>query len=346
MKASLLTEVGQVVYSDVPKPGIEQPDQVLIQIKAVGVCGSDVHFWEWGKIGDFVVNFPLIMGHEAAGVVVEVGSEVTDLKPGDRVALEPGLPCRRCKLCRMGMYNLCQNMRFLSAPPYDGCFCEYVVWPQDYCFKLPDNMTCEEGAMMEPLNVGLYGATRGPVQAGDTVLVTGGGPIGLMALQSAKALGAGKLVVTDPVEARRQFALQLGATVALDPASADFEARLRAEVGELGADVTLECSGAVPALQQACYFTRPGGALVSIGVFAQNEFELPIWHIQSREIDFKGIFRYRNLYPAAIALTASGQIDVKSMITARYPLEQLQEALGFSSREKGSAIKTVITVGE
>ncbi len=342
MKAAQLVEIGKIELHEVPKPELKQPDEVLIKIKAVGVCGSDVHFFEWGRIGDFVVEFPFTLGHEAAGEVVAVGPEVTNVEPGDLVAIEPGVPCRKCELCRRGLYNLCPDVVFLAAPPVPGAYCEYLVWPSDYVFKLPPKMTVEEGAMMEPLNVGMYGASRAPVLPGQTVVVTGAGPIGLMALQSAKAFGAAKVIVSDPVETRLGFASNLGADVTLNPTKPDFEKHLRTEVGPLGADVVLECSGSIQAIQQIAFFIKPGGALVSVGIFPEDSFALPIWHLQSREIDFKGIFRYRNMYPPAIALTASGKIDVKSMISKRFPLEKTQEALEFSAREKEAAIKTVI----
>src|SRR5512141_2535439 len=163
----------------IPRPG---PDEVLVAIRAVGVCGSDVHYWHEGRIGDFVVQAPLVLGHECAGVVVESGAEVTSLAPGDRVALEPGVPCRRCPACKSGRYNLCPDVIFMATPPVDGAFAQYVVHPADFAYRLPDHASLEEGALLEPLSVGIHAARRAGVGLGDTVLVGGAGPIGLTAL--------------------------------------------------------------------------------------------------------------------------------------------------------------------
>ena len=194
--------------TEVPKPA---PDQVLLQMDSVGICGSDVHYWTHGAIGDFIVRAPMVLGHEAAGVVTEVGSAVTHLKAGDRVAIEPGVPCRMCKLCKTGVYNLCPDMQFCATPPVHGNLCRYYVHAADFCYKLPDNLSLEEGALMEPLAVGVHACRRAGVCIGKRVLICGAGPIGLVNLLTAKAMGASEVVITDIADNRLEVAKSMGA---------------------------------------------------------------------------------------------------------------------------------------
>ncbi len=188
------------------------PGQVLVRIGRIGVCGSDVHYYTNGRIGDYVVREPMILGHESAGVVAAVGEGVTDFAVGQRVTLEPGYTCGKCFFCKSGHYNLCPDVVFMATPPIDGAFCEYVAWPADYCFHLPDEMSLDEGALMEPLSVGLWAAERGNVRPGDAVAVFGSGPIGLVTIQAARAAGATTIIAVDVEDFRLQHALRLGAT--------------------------------------------------------------------------------------------------------------------------------------
>ncbi len=210
-RAAVLHEAGDLRIEDVPVP-VPGPREVLVEVRSVGVCGSDVHYYEHGRIGSFVVRSPLILGHESMGVVLELGGEARRHRVGDRVAIEPGVPCGRCHECRHGRYNLCPDVQFFATPPVDGAFARYVAIHEDFAYALPDVLSDDQGALMEPLSVGLWACWKGRVGAGKSVLVTGAGPIGQLAMQVARALGAAEVVVTDINEHRLEVAARSGAT--------------------------------------------------------------------------------------------------------------------------------------
>eukprot|EP01129_Flabellula_baltica_P000182 TRINITY_DN1022_c0_g1_i2.p1 TRINITY_DN1022_c0_g1~~TRINITY_DN1022_c0_g1_i2.p1 ORF type:complete len:278 (+),score=42.67 TRINITY_DN1022_c0_g1_i2:71-835(+) len=227
-----------------------QPNHVILKIHTVGICGSDVHYWAHGRCGPFVMDAPLVLGHETSAVVEAVGSGVTHLVPGDRVAVEPGVPCRFCKQCRGGTYNLCPDVQFLATPPVDGSLCQYIEHAADFCYKMPDHMSFEEGALLEPLSVGVHACKRGGVKAGSHVLITGAGPIGLVCLLAARASGATKIVVTDVMDNRLEVAQSLGADLTINALSQDILEQINAFT-----DVThtFECSGAEPGLESISF---------------------------------------------------------------------------------------------
>jgi L-iditol 2-dehydrogenase len=301
-----------------PQPG---PHEVLVAIKAVGVCGSDVHYYEHGKIGSFVVRQPLILGHESAGEIVEVGEGVSRNRIGEHVTLEPGIPCRVCHECRVGRYNLCPNMRFFGTPPIDGAFTRYVTIAEDFAYTLPANVSYEEGALIEPLSVGLWACRKAQLRGGDRVLVTGAGPIGMVSMKVALALGAAEVIITDVFPQRLELARQLGATRTVNIAQESLEA------AGIEADVLIECSGNNQALKDGIRALRPAGRAVAVGMGPSEEASVPLALIQNKEIVLTGIFRYANTYQDALDLIAAGRIDLKSLITSRYSLEQTEEAL-------------------
>ena len=318
----------------VPKPG---PGEALVRVTAVGVCGSDVHYWHKGAIGPFIVRGPLVLGHECAGEVAALGPGVTGLAVGERVAMEPGIPCGACRLCREGRYNLCPDVRFWATPPYDGSFAEYVVHPAAYCFRLPAGVSDEAGALIEPLSTGVAAARRGRIGPGSRVLVTGLGPIGLVNVMAAYAAGAGKVYGSDPVAFRRAAAAGLGAETL--PA-ADASEWLRAAT-DGGVDVAVDCSGAPPALELCCTAVRPGGTMVLIGL-GGDRADLPIAALQTREIDLIPVFRYAHTYPAAIAWVASGRAPVERLITHRLPMSEVASAFELVHATAEGAIKVMI----
>jgi len=309
------------------------------------VCGSDVHWWQRGQIGPNRLQSPTIMGHEAAGEVVEVSGDARGLAVGDRVAIEPGYTCRRCEHCRSGHYNLCRDVVFLATPPVDGAFCEYITWPADFLFPLPDHVSMDEGAMIEPLSVGLHAARRAGVRAGDSVVVLGAGAIGLCALQAARAHGATTIIASDLVPLRLELAGKLGATEVLNAAEVDVEAAIMDLTGGRGVDVAIECAGTVPTIQMAMRVTRSGGRVQLVGMPAETEPELPLYELIQRELDVSGLFRYAGCYPPAIELVAAGRVDVASLITHHFPLEQTVEAMQFAHEHKDESIKVVVTAG-
>ena len=344
MQAAVMYGIEDVRVEQVPKPQITSPDQALVKVGAVGICGSDLHYYQHGYIGDFVVTEPLILGHEAAGQVVEVGEQVTQLQSGDRVAIEPGRTCQRCEYCKSGRYNLCRDVIFLATPPVDGAFCEYLAWPADFLFKLPDNMSLADGAMMEPLSVGMHAARLAGVKAGDTVAVLGAGPIGLTALQAARVHGATTVIVSDVIPRRLQTAEKLGATNVLNAAEVDVVEAIMDLTGGRGVDVAFECVGLAPTVAQALKVARAGGKVQLVGMGPATIDDFPIWDILAKELSVSGLFRYANCYPPSIAVTASGQVDVKSLVTHRFPLEETPPAMQWVIDHKDEVIKAVITI--
>ena len=334
MRASVLSAPHSIEVEErpVPSPG---PDEVLVRVGSVGVCGSDVHYYRHGRIGDFVVTDPLVLGHEVGGRIVEVGELVDRSRIGERVALEPQRPCRRCRRCKTGHLNLCVDMQFFATPPIDGAFCDYVVLPADFAHPVPDSMSEAAVALCEPLSVGLWANKKGGTTAGSRVFVTGAGPIGALCALAARARGATEIVVSDPVESRRTRIAELTGATTVDPTAGSFDA------ADVGADVFLECSGATPALVQGLASVRPGGIAVMVG-HGDSEVTLPVIDLQMREVWLTGIFRYVDTWPVAISLVSSGVIDLDALVTARFDLDHVEDAL--TSDDDPQAMKSVVEV--
>jgi len=334
MQASVLRAAHDLILDDrpVPQPG---PREVLVRIKSVGVCGSDVHYYEHGRIGEHVVREPLVLGHEPSGEVVAVGAEVTRLTVGQRVSIEPGVPCLSCEQCLAGRYNLCPRMRFLATPPIDGAFCEYLAVHEAFAHPVPDTLSDDAAAMLEPLSVGIWACRKGRVGPGSRVLVNGAGAVGLLAAQSALAFGAARVVVADVSESRLALAGRLGATDIVDVRSAT--------LGESGVepDVLLECSGHPEATVAAMRTLAPAGRAVLVGMGAEV-LRLPLPYLQNREIELVGTFRYANTWPTAIALAASGRVALDALVTGHYSLPDVGAALT-AGRTDASTVKVVVT---
>ncbi|MEA3401377.1 MAG: NAD(P)-dependent alcohol dehydrogenase [Armatimonadota bacterium] len=342
MRAAVLHEIHDMRVADVPMAELSAERDVLVRIRSVGICGSDVHFFERGRIGNIVLEQPTIMGHEAAGEVVEVLDEACGLAPGDGVAIEPGYACRRCEFCRSGRYNLCPDVVFLAAPPVDGAFCEYLAWPSDFLFSLPDAMSMDEGAMLEPLAVGMHAARRAQVTGGDSVVVLGSGPIGLTTLQAAAAHGATDIIVSDLVPMRLDVARALGATEVIDAAETDAEKAIMELTEGRGVDVAFECAGALATMQMAMRVTRNGGVVQLVGMPGEQHPQVPIYEIINRELDVRGTFRYAGCYPPSIALVEAGRVNVQSLVTHHYQLDEVPEAMQFVREHKDEVIKAVV----
>jgi L-iditol 2-dehydrogenase len=316
----------------VPEPG---PREVLVEVAAVGVCGSDIHYYEHGRIGSFVVREPMVLGHESAGRVVGLGAEASKHAIGDRVTLEPGVPCGHCRECRSGRYNLCRDVRFFATPPIDGAFANYVTIHEDFAFALPESVSDEAGALMEPLSVGVWACQKAGVSAGDRVLVTGAGPIGLLSAQCARAFGATEITVTDVNPKRLDFAARTGATRTINVAEEPLE-----DSG-VEADALIECSGHPGSLMAGVSALRPAGTAVLVGMGPEEQGVVPLSLIQNRELWLTGTFRYANTYPTAIALAASGRVDLEAIITGHYALDDAEAALR-AGREDSSAVKVMV----
>ncbi|MCK4374080.1 MAG: NAD(P)-dependent alcohol dehydrogenase [Candidatus Brocadiae bacterium] len=338
MKAVYLEEVGKFALREipVPRPG---PRDVLVAARSVGVCGSDIHYFEHGRIGDFVVEKPMILGHECAGEVVEVGPEVRMLAVGDRVALEPGIPCRHCKNCLSGRYNLCADVVFMATPPYDGAFCEYVLSPEDFAYKLPETVSYEAGATVEPLAVGLHAAVLVGLQPGERVVVLGAGPIGLLAVAVARAFGATEVTAVDLIPMRLDFARRMGASRTVNAREEDAGETLKDS-----ADVVLDCVAVAKTLTQAFEIIRPGGRVAWVGMAAEVA-EVPFQKFQAKEAIVTGVFRYANRFRTAVNLLASGRIDSEPLITHRFRFPQVEEAITFAAQNRERALKTMVNFG-
>jgi L-iditol 2-dehydrogenase len=342
-KAVFMHGTNDMVWKDVPVPGIKD-DEVLVKIDAVGICGSDMHYYQHGRIGDFVVEGDFILGHESAGVVVEVGSKVKNLAVGDRVALEPGKTCGKCEFCKTGRYNLCPDVEFFATPPYHGVFTNYVAHPEDMCFKLPDNVSTVEGALVEPLAVGLHAADQGGVKLGDTVIIYGSGTIGLVTLLASKARGASKIIVVDVLENRLNKAKELGATEVINSREADVIKTVEDLTDGKGADVVIDCAAAEATVKQTVEVLKIGGTIVLVGMTPKDEIEFNFMKLQGKEGTFRTIFRYRNLYPVAINAIASGAINVKDIVSHEFDFENTKEAFDFVVNNAKDVVKAVIRI--
>ncbi|KAL8197166.1 UNVERIFIED_CONTAM: hypothetical protein K2H54_014520 [Gekko kuhli] len=322
----------------IPEPG---PNEVLLKMHSVGICGSDVHYWQRGRIGDFVVNSPMVLGHEASGTVVKVGSSVTTLKKGDRVAIEPGVPRETDEFCKTGRYNLSPSIFFCATPPDDGNLCRYYTHNASFCYKLPENVTFEEGALIEPLSVGIHACRRAGVTLGSKVFICGAGPIGLVTLLVAKVMGASQVVISDLSASRLKTAKELGADFTVDvknESPRELAEKVKNMLGSMP-EITMECSGAEASIQAAIHATRSGGTVVLVGM-GPEMVTLPLVSAAAREVDIKGIFRYCNTWPMAIAMLASKKVNVQPLVTHRFPLEKALEA--FETTRKCIGIKVML----
>ncbi|CAD6195067.1 unnamed protein product [Caenorhabditis auriculariae] len=438
--AAVLHGIDDLRMEQIPIP-VPGPHQVLVRVHTVGICGSDVHYWTHGAIGNFVVREPMVVGHETSGVVAGVGSEVKDFQVGDRIAMEPGLPCKGCEHCKKGRYNLCADMKFFATPPINGTLARYVVHDSAFCYKwcsfvgtsvgvtsplepekavgrgdegredgrsrkfssnsqieewepfqvlrdfhelliqpingafplqnpsedvilhrphrlrgprrlgqrpslapvgrLPDNVSFEDGSLLEPLSVAVHACRRANLQMGNRVLVLGAGPIGVLNMMTAKAAGAGRVIVTDLDDSRLALAKKLGADEVINVRNkrvVDIRAEIILAMGS-EPDISIECTGAQPCVETAIMTTISGGVIVLVGLGA-SRIEIPIIESACREVDIRGIFRYVNCYPTALELVASGRIDLSGLTRAHYPLEQTLEA--FKRTQKADVVKVFI----
>ena len=344
MKTAVMTDIGRVELTErpIPTPG---PEEALIKVEYVGICGSDLHYFETGRIGDYVVKPPFVLGHEAGGIVVETGRNVTGLKPGDRVALEPGKTCGHCEHCREGRYNLCENVIFFATPPVDGVFQEYVAHEAALCFKIPDQMSTMEAALIEPLAVGLHAARQGGACLGQTAVVTGAGCIGLCCMLSLRAMGVSCIIAVDVMEKRLNKALELGADYAVNGSREDTVSRILELTGGKGADLAIETAGSQITANQLIRGTKKGAVIVFVGYSASGEMTLPMSLALDKELTFKTVFRYRNIYPMAIEAVSSGKIRIRDIVTDIFELDEIQHALDFCVKNKANIVKGVVRIG-
>ena len=344
-KGAYMQGTDKMILKEIPVPETKEKE-VLVQIEYVGICGSDVHYFHTGCCGSYKVDLSqdFMLGHECAGTVVKVGEGVKDLKVGDRVALEPGITCGKCEFCKSGHYNLCPDVVFLATPPVQGCYEQFIAFPEDMCFKLPDNVSTLEGCLIEPLSVGFHAANQGEVGVGDTVMILGSGCIGLVTMLACKAHGAGQIIVADLVDARLEKAKELGATAVINSKNTDVFKEVERLTNGRGADVVFETAGSPVTIAQTPFLVRRGGTITLVGLASQEEITYNFAQIMDKEAPIKSVFRYRNIYPKAIAAVSSGAIDVKKIVTHEFDLDHIQEAFDEAVNNKTDLVKAVIKV--
>ena len=335
-KAVYLTELGKMEFRDIPVPQIDS-NEVLVKMEAVGICGSDLHYYSHGKIGDFIVEFPFILGHECAGTIVKIGEKVEHLKVGDRVALEPGIPCGECEFCLSGQYNLCPDVKFFATPPYDGCLQNYVKHKASFAFKLPDNVSSIEGALVEPLAIGINAARTGGVALGDSVVIFGAGCIGLVTLLASKASGADQVIVVDLIDKRLEIAESMGATT-INAKQKNVVDEVLALTQGKGARVVIDCAGNNTTIAQTVQVAKAGGNIVWVGMATDEINGMPLGPVSTKELTIKSIFRYKNLYPTTIAAISSGKIDIKGIVSNKFKFEDTPVAF----RESYTNVKNIV----
>ena len=345
MKTAVMLGIGKMGFEEREIPQVKE-DEVLVKLEYVGICGSDLHYYESGAIGDYVVNPPFVLGHEPGGTVVEVGRNVKHLKAGDRVALEPGKTCGHCEFCKAGRYNLCPDVVFFATPPVDGVFQEYVAHEAELCFKLPDNVSTMEGALIEPLAVGFHAAMQGGARAGQTAVVMGAGCIGLVTMMALKAMGVTKVYTVDIMEKRLQKALELGADGVINAGQADAVEEVRKLTDGKGCDLVIETAGTQATTVQAIRMTKKGAAIVLVGYSKSGEMTLPMSLALDKELTFKTVFRYRHIYPMAIDAVAAGKVNLKGIVTDIFTLDEIQKAMDHSVNNKADIVKAVVRIGE
>ena len=329
----------RLVEIEKPSPGL---GEVLVQVKEVGICASDIHYFRDGRIGDAVVTEPLILGHEFAGLIAEVGDGVTNIKPGDRVAVEPAIPCYKCDMCAAKDYNLCRNIEFCGTPPYNGAFRELLAWPAQLVQLIPDSMSMGEAAMLEPFAIGVYAVDIAEPVQGKSVGVLGVGAIGLSILQAAKAAGCGETFATDLIPDRLELAHRLGAGQTFDAADPRLVESVIEATGGHGLDIVFEAAGENEAVCQATEMVRPGGLVVVGGIPREDYMTVTASVVRRKGLTIKLLRRSNQTIRRSIELVKSGRVDVASFITHRFPLEQITEAFEVARDRKDGALRVVV----
>jgi len=343
--ALVLEEKGRLALREIDLPDALGPGDVRIDIHTVGVCGSDVHYYTHGKIGPFVVKEPMVLGHEASGIVTEVGSGVSHLAVGDRVCMEPGIPNGASKASKLGAYNVDPDVRFWATPPVHGCLTPTLVHPAAFTYRLPESVSFAEAAMVEPFAIGMQAATKARIKPGDVALVTGAGPIGIMCGLAALAGGCARVFITDLVEDKLQVAAQYDNIEPVLIPRENPAAAVKSATEGWGADVVFECAGAAPSIQTALDVVAPAGAVVWVGM-PVDPVPVDIVLAQSKEIRMETVFRYANMYDRAIALIGSGKVDLTPLISETFAFDDSIKAFDRAVEARPTDVKIQIRVAE
>jgi len=346
MKVAYLTGLRKLELREEPEPKIERPGDVLVRMERVGVCGSDVHYYANGRIGRNIVEFPATVGHECSATVVEVGSAVDRLRPGDRVAVDPAMVCGTCDQCRAGRRNTCRNIRFMGSPAQaPGAVAEYRVLPAENCFVIPDSVSLDQAALVEPLSIGLYAVRLGEVHAHARIAVLGSGPIGLGVLLCARAVAPVTVYMTDLIDERLRVARACGAQWTGSPEREDVVAAI-GEKEPRGLDMVFECSGDPACIDQGIRLLMPGGTLLLAGIPQTPAVSFDIHTARTKELVFKNVRRQKDCIAPAISLIAEGRIDTGPLLTHRFPLQEIREAFELVAAYRDGVIKALIDMSK
>jgi D-xylulose reductase len=343
MRALVLEEKLKLSLRDIDLPLEVGPRDVRIAIHTVGVCGSDVHYYTHGAIGPFIVKEPMVLGHEASGTVLEIGSEVKNLRVGDRVCMEPGVPDLNSKASKLGIYNVDPSVTFWATPPVHGCLTPQVVFPAAFTYKLPDNVSFAEGAMVEPFAIGMQAATKAKIVPGDTALVIGAGPIGIMVALAALAGGCSRVYISDLVNEKLAIAGQYDGVIPVNIREHDLKAKIAEETENWGVDIVFEASGSPRAYDGIFNYVRPGGCIVFVGLPVEP-IALDIVSASAKEVRMETVFRYANVFDRALALIASGKVDLAPLITGTYDFEESIAAFERAASANPNDVKLQITL--
>ena len=345
MKALVLEKKMHLSLRDIDLPSKVGPDDLKITIHTVGVCGSDVHYYTHGAIGKFVVNAPMVLGHEASGIVAELGSNVKNFKVGDRVCMEPGVANMNSRATKLGLYNLDRDLTFWATPPDHGCLTPHVVHPAAFTYKLPDHVSFAEGAMVEPFAVGMQAATRARIQPSDVALVTGCGPIGIMVALAALAGGCAKVLISDVSAPKLKIAGQYAGIIPVNITEQKLEDVVATQTQGWGVDVLFEASGSPRVYPTMFDLLRPGGAVVIVGLPIEA-VAFDVTGAVVKEARIETVFRYANVYDRAIDLMASGKVDLKPLITATFDFDDSIKAFERAAEGRPTDVKLQIKVGK
>jgi L-iditol 2-dehydrogenase len=344
VKAALLTSIGKFEIQQVPKPEIKNDTDVLVRIKMVGVCGSDIHYYSTGKIGSQVVEFPFIVGHEAAGIVEKVGAKVTRVKPGQRIAIDPATSCGECDQCKAGRENTCRNLLFMGNPSQmQGALCEYVVLNEKSCFPISESTTFEQAVLSEPLAIAVYAVEQSMINNGDNAAILGAGPIGTSVFHALIAKKISNIYLTDKIDARLEHSKKLNPKWCGNPDKLDIIEEI-SQIEPLLMDIVFECSGEQDAITQGIKLLKPGGKLVIIGIPEVDDISFPIHELRRNEITILNIRRQSNCTQKAIDLLENGKVNLSAMATHHYSLEETGAAFNLVSNYREGVMKAMICI--
>ncbi len=344
MKAMRLTGINAMSMFDTPDPVISNDDDVLIRMTHVGVCGSDVHYYANGKIGKQMVEYPFTVGHEGAGIVEKIGSGVKKVKPGDRVAIDPAMPCGVCDQCKTNRPHTCRKLRFLGCPKQaEGCLSEFIVMPEESLFPLPAEISQDEASLSEPLCVGYYGVTLAGLKPGANIGILGSGPIGMSVLVSALTKNPGNIFVTDKLDYRLEIAKANGASWTGNPNKMSIEEKVKELQPEM-LDVVFECCGKQEAIDQAINLLKPGGKLMIVGIPEVNRYSFSVDDMRHKEICIQNVRRQNGVVEECLDHIKTGKIKMHNWVTHRFPLSKTKEAFDLVANYKDGVFKAMIEI--